>query len=261
MERKPEEYSSVQKAIEILLSFTASNQEIRTLDLSQRLNLHKSTVSRLLHILVHYKLLQQDTRSKKYVLGKSALDLGTAAQRYIDSQLIIAAQSCLTELRDRVGELVSLEVISGKSSTVVCHAASSLPVMVSSNVGQRLPIYAVAGAKSMLAFLPADEVDELIGRKKLTAYTPKTITDPKRLKLELEEIKIQGFSVDRGEYYSDVQAIGAPVFNADGRPVAAVVMPVPAYRMGSHLRSNGPVLIKKAAAEISAALFFDKKKT
>jgi len=260
MERKPEEYSSVQKAIEILLSFTASSQEVRTLDLSQRLNLHKSTVSRLLHILVHYGLLQQDNRTKKYVLGKSALDLGNAAQRYIDSQLIATAQASLNRLRDRLGELVSLEVISGKSSTVVCHAASTLPVLVSSNIGQRLPVYAVAGAKSILAFLPSDEVEELIGHKKLTAYTPNTITDPKRFKLQLEEIRKQGFSIDRGEYHSDVHAIGAPVFNADGKPVAAVVMPVPAYRMESHLRSDGPALIKKAAAEISATLFFGKKK-
>jgi IclR family acetate operon transcriptional repressor len=256
MTPKPEEYTSVQKAIEILLAFTASGQEVRTLELSQKLNLHKSTVSRLLHILVHYRLLQQDHRSKKYVLGKSALDLGTAAQRYIDSQLIIAAQSGLNELRDQVGELVSLEVISGKSSAVVCHAASTLPVMVSSNIGQRLPVYAVAGAKSILAFLPPGEVDELIGRRKLASFTPKTITDPRKLRLELKKIRQQGFSIDRGEYYTEVHAIGAPVFNADGRPIAAVVMPVPACRMASHLRSNGPALVKKTAAKISAALFF-----
>jgi DNA-binding IclR family transcriptional regulator len=130
------------------------------------LNLHKSTVSRSFDILVHYGLLQQDKRTKSYVLGKSALDLGLAAQRYIDSQLIAAAQSFLNELCDRLGELVSLEVISGKSSTVVCHAASTLPVRVSSNIGQRLPVYAMAGAKSILAFLPCEEVDELIGHKK-----------------------------------------------------------------------------------------------
>jgi IclR family acetate operon transcriptional repressor len=259
--RKPEEYSSVQKAIEILLSFPTSSQEVRTLELSQRLNLHKSTVSRLLHILVHYGLLQQDNRTKKYVLGKSALDLGIAAQRYIDSGLIATAQSCLNELRDRVGELVSLEVISGKSSTVVCHAASTLPVLVSSNIGQRLPVYAVAGAKSILAFLPRKELDELIGHKKLKPYTANTITDPGAFRLHLEEIRKQGFSIDRGEYLSDVHAIGAPVFNADGRPIAAVVMPVPAYRMESHLRSNGPVLVKKTAANISATLFFGKRKT
>ena len=260
MKRKPEEYTSVQKAIEILLSFTTSSQEVRTQDLSQRLNLHKSTVSRLLHILVHYKLLQQDHRSKKYVLGRSALDLGTTAQRYLDSQLFIAAQSCLNELRDRVGEHVSLEVISGKSSTVVCYAASTLPVMVSSNVGQRLPVYAVAGAKSILAFLDPEEVDRLVGHKKLTPFTANTITDPKRLRLELEEIRKQGFSVDRGEYYPDVHAIGAPVFNAAGKPVAALVMPVPAYRMQSHLESKGPALVMKAADRISAALLYGRKK-
>ena len=143
---------------------------------------------------------------------------------------------------------------------MVCYAASTLPVLVSSNIGQRLPVYAVAGAKAILAFLPQKELAELIGPKTLKPFTPRTITDPKAFRLHLEKIRREGFSIDRGEYYADVHAIGAPVFNADGRPIAAVVMPVPACRMASHLRSNGPALVKKTAAEVSATLFFGWKK-
>jgi DNA-binding IclR family transcriptional regulator len=253
--KKPEEYSSVQKAIEILLAFTTSNQEIGTLELSEKLHLHKSTVSRLLHILSHYELLRQDKKSKKYVLGRSAHDLGLAAKRYIDSQLIVAAQARLIELRDLLGEHVSFEVISGNSSTVVCHAASTLPVHVSADIGERLPIHAVAGAKSILAFLPPEEVDVLIGDK-LTSFTPNTITDPKAFKRHLKEIRKQGFAVDRGEYIPEVHAIGAPVFNSEGKPIGAVVLPSPAYRMESHLQSDTTALVKNTAAKISEGLFF-----
>ena len=256
--KKPEEYSSVQKAIEILLAFTKSSGEIGTLELGKKLHLHKSTVSRLLRILVHYELLQQDEKTKKYTLGRSALDLGTATKRYIDSQLIVAAQSFLNELRNHLGEHIALEVISGNSSTVVCHAASTLPVTVSTDIGQRLPVHAVVGAKSILAFLPADEVEELLDDK-LIRFTPDTITDLDKFKRHLKEIRKQGFAIDRGEYCPDVDAIGAPVFNADGRPVAAVVMPVPAYRMESHIKLKTVDLIKKTAAKISERLFFLEK--
>jgi IclR family acetate operon transcriptional repressor len=75
----------------------------------------------------------------------------------------------------------------------------------------------------------------------------------------LEEIRKQGYSLDRGEYYPDVHAIGAPVFNSDGRPVAAVVMPVPAFRMEVLLQSNGVALVKETASRISASLFFEDK--
>jgi IclR family KDG regulon transcriptional repressor len=258
MATKPEEYSSVQKAVEILLAFTEYNQEVGTLELSEKLGLHKSTVSRLLRLLSYYGLIQSNKKTKKYTLGKSALDLGMAAKRYIDSQLIVTAQSFLNELRDQLGEQVSLEVISGNSSTVVCHAASSLPVRVSSDIGRRLPIYAVAGAKAILAFLPPEELDELL-TDKFTAFTPNTITNPRKFRRHLEKTKKQGYSFDRGEYYPDVHAIGAPVFNSNGRPVAAVVMPVPAFRMEALLRSNGVALVKETAAKISASLFFDDK--
>ena len=255
MQNSPEKYSSVRKAIEILLSVSKSNQEIGTMELSEKLGLNKSTVSRLLRILTHYELLQQDKKTKKFTLGKSAFDLGMAAKRYIDSQLIVAAQSFLNELRNLVGELVALEVISGNTTTVVCHAASTLPVSVSTDIGQRLPVHAVAGAKSILAFLPPQEVDELIGNK-LTSFTPHTITDAKAFKRQLSDIRKKGFSIDRGEYYPDVKAIGAPVFNSDGRPIAAVVMPVPAYRMERHLKSDTVTLVKDIASKISARLFF-----
>ena len=105
-----------------------------------------------MRLLTHYDLLQQDKKTKKFALGKSTFDLGMAAKRYIDSHLIVAAQSLLNELRNEKGELVALEVLSGNTTTVVCHAASTLPVRVSTDIGQGLPLHAVAGGKSILAF-------------------------------------------------------------------------------------------------------------
>ena len=68
-----------------------------------------------------------------------------------------------------------------------------------------------------MLFLPFHKVDELIG-KKLASFTPNTITDPKIFKRQLKEIKKKGFSFDRGEYYPDVDAMAAPVFNSNGKP-------------------------------------------
>lgn len=256
MSKKPEEYTSVQKAIEILLAFVDASYEVGTVELSEKLGLHKSTVSRLMHLLNHYGLIQKNKKTKKYILGKSALDLGMTAKRYIDSQMIITAQTYLYELRDMFGEMVSLEVISGNSSTVVCHAESTLPVRVSTDIGRRLPVYAVAGAKAIVAFLPSQEIDELLTGK-LNAYTPNTITNPNKFRRHLQEIRTQGYSLDHGEYYADVHAIGAPIFNADRRPVAAVVMPVPAFRMDSVIQNNGVELVKQTAFKISSSLFFE----
>ena len=253
--KKPEEYSSVQKAIELLLDFTSSDQEIGTLELSEKLHLHKSTVSRLLRILTHYELLRQDRKTKKYTLGRSAIDLGLAAKRYIDSQLIVAAQPLMNELRNRLGELIAMEVLSGNSSTVVYHAASTLPVAVSTDIGLRLPIHAVAGAKAILAYLPPDTIEDLIGHK-LAPFTPNTITDRAEFKRHLKIIRDRGISFEHGEYYPDVHAMGAPVFNSSGKPIAAVVMPVPAYRMETHIQSNTADLVKETAAKISKRLLF-----
>ncbi len=103
MKRKPDDYSSVQKAIEILMAFTPHNQEMGTLELSQKLGFHKSSVSRLLGVLTYHCLLQQDPITKKYKLGKATADLGLAISRSHSTQLVSIAQPFIDRLRDSVG--------------------------------------------------------------------------------------------------------------------------------------------------------------
>ena len=85
-------------------------------------------------------------------------------------------------------------------------------------------------------------------------FTSKTITDPKAIKRKLKEIKRKGISLEQGELDEDVHIMAAPVFDHTRRPVAAVAIGVPAYRMKSHMRGNTMSLLKETAAKISARL-------
>jgi DNA-binding IclR family transcriptional regulator len=79
MNKKPDDYISVQKALEILLAFTPNNQEMGTMELSNKLGFHKSTVSRLLRVLTFYGFLQQDSKTKKIYAGQGG---GRYRKRY-----------------------------------------------------------------------------------------------------------------------------------------------------------------------------------
>ena len=104
------------------MAFTCHNQEIGTVELSEKLGYHKSTVSRLLHVLEKCWFLWQHPKTRNYHLGESAAEIGRTVIQSLGGHLITIAQPYIDDLRDSVGETVGLEVMSGKS-TIMAYSA------------------------------------------------------------------------------------------------------------------------------------------
>jgi DNA-binding IclR family transcriptional regulator len=244
VESKP---NSIEKAIEVLLAFIPRNQEMGTGEISQKLGLHKATASRILRTLTKKGLLQQDPDTKKFSLGPTASDMGHAYDNGMLYRLVKLAEPCIEDLRNTVGESSVLEILSGYSTVIGCIAEGPQRVHLAGTVGDRLPVHAAAGAKAILAFLPEDKVERLIGDD-LERFTPKTITDLDTFKLELEKIRRRGYSLDREGIDVGINAVGVPIFNHDDKPIAAVVVVGPSQRIKG--KSDSAVVMKaKAVAE------------
>ena len=96
------------------------------------------------------------------------------------------------------------------------------PVPLTVAPGQRMPLHAGAAGKTLLAHLPKDTVDRRLAGD-LTRYTPRTITDPRRLRSELARIRRQGWAQDRGEYSPSIHAFAAPILDRYGGHCGGVV--------------------------------------
>ena len=105
--------------------------------------------------------------------------------------------------------------------------------------GQRTPVHAGAAGKLLLAHLAAEELDFRLAQP-LAAYTPRTITEPRRLRAELARIRRAGWAQDRGESAPSIQAYAAPVADRDGRVVAAVSVPFLAGTPPARMEENPP---------------------
>lgn len=248
-------HRSVEKALEVLLAFVPNNKETGTIELSRKLGLHKSTISRILHVLMRYGFVQQDPKKKTFSLGKSAADLGQAVRQSLRGHLVLLAQPHLDRLRDLTGETIALEVLIGDSTILAYKADGPQAVRVSPSLGDRMPVHVAAGAKAILAFSPPEFVDSVLP-KELTRFTPNTITDPKVLKKRLAEFRELGVAFDRCERDIDVSVLAAPIFNHNKRPVAAVVCPIPAYRMNPDLEAALVPKLKETASLISKQLLY-----
>jgi IclR family transcriptional regulator, KDG regulon repressor len=129
-------------------------------------------------------------------------------------------------------------------------------VRMSSSIGRRAPAYCTAVGKAILAELPAAEVDVIINRSGLKTITKNTLTTPEALLAELKVIRERGFAIDDEENEVGVRCVGAAVRDYLGRPVAALSVSGPAFRV-----SKARVLIiakpvMRAAAALSAELGF-----
>ena len=250
-------HQSLERALSILLSFESQNKELGTVELSHKLDIHKSTISRLLMVLKNHGFIRQNPLSKKYYLGPSILRLSQSINRAFETNIVQIAKPFIDDTCETLKETVILEVNSGNSMVVVYIAEGLQPVRLAGNVGDRLPLHAAAGGKAFLAFCPEEQQNSLTDRN-LRGYTKNTITDHKEFLLRLTEIKKQGFAYDKEELGDGTWAIGAPILNYEGKPVASVVIAGPSQRMADiHKKSIIPVLLD-LARKISEQLYYKK---
>ena len=251
-EVKALDYSSVQKAIGILLSFIPENQATGTLQLSKSLGLNKSTVSRLIQVLVHYGLIRQDEKSRKYLLGQTAALLGRAVEASQRDRLVEFAKPQIEYLRDIIGESVCCEVIISGRNKVIAEAIGPPPLTVTFE--EYLPMHVTSGAKAILAFTDPEVVDNMINGE-FQKFTENTITNAKAFKDQLKEIKAQGIAYDHGEANQDVHGVSTPIFDDLKRPIAAISICVPSSRINKILNAQLVYELKQTAKRISEHLF------
>lgn len=239
------------------MAFMPHGREMGTLEISRKLGMHKSTVSRLIGVLTYHNLLKHNVETKKHMLGRVVADLGKIADLSFVNQIQTIAQPIMNELRDEVGESVALEVMSQDEVMVVSEAPGQSVVRVAFMVNDKVPLHVAAGAKAILAFSPPEFIDFCI-KGTLERYTPNTITDPELFKKRLKQIAEKGVAFDRGEYNEDVHSLGAPIFDYTKKPVAAIAICMIESRMKSLLKDNLVDLVKEAAAEVSAKIILSE---
>jgi IclR family pca regulon transcriptional regulator len=220
---EPRYSQSLERGLAILGCFTPKRPVLGIADIADDLGMSRSTTHRYVITLVALGYLEQGA-SRKYRLGLRVTDLGMSALNSIG--LRDHAHPYLEELRQRTSYTTSLSVLDGTDILYVDRVRSfrrgQSKIDLNLHAGSRLPAYATAMGKLLLANLPEPEQRELISQMELTERGPNTITSKKALRDELDEIHAAGFAVNDQELSSGLYAIAAPVRN-EARDVAAAV--------------------------------------
>lgn len=246
---------SVVHALDLLEEFRGTTDELGVTELSNRLNLHKNNVFRLLATLETKGYIEQNKATENYRLGIKALQLG---QTYIrQSGFLQQAKPVLQQLVAASGETAYVGILKGSEAVYIDAVESTQTVRVVNRIGQQVPIHATSVGKVQTAFLSEEELDRLLPGD-LKAYTPATVTDKKELKKALKKIEAQGFAIDNEEFEKDVRCVAAPVHDYTRKVIGAISISAPAYRMSDdRLRREIIPLLQQSAELLSRRLGYE----
>ncbi|RYE59931.1 MAG: IclR family transcriptional regulator, partial [Hyphomicrobiales bacterium] len=193
-------------------------------DLVSALQLPRTTIYRILNTLQLHDMVHRDDAGA-YALGSRLLTLAAhVASGAGQVDLVAIAQPVMDRLSGDVGEACKLTVIDKDGTLVIAAASARREYALSVTPGQRLAAHAGAAGKLLLAYLPEPDRKDWLSRP-MAAFTPRTLTDPKRLSSELTRIRRLGWSQDKGEGLASVLAYAAPIFDSRNQMIAALSIP------------------------------------
>lgn len=251
---RPEAQSirAVERAIALLRAFSPAAPALGVTDLARKLNLHKSTVHRLLATLGREGFVLQDAVTGRYRLGLPLLELGSLV--ITNMELRQMARPFIEEAHRACGETVHLAILDEGEVVYIDKIESTRQVRMYSQVGRRAPAHCTGLGKILLAALPAAVFDQVIQRRGLRAYTARTLTSPDAVRDHLAHVRQRGYAVDVGEHEELIRCAAAPVFDHTGHVVAAVSIAAVGVDVESTRFKEYVALVRNCARSISEAL-------
>ena len=219
--------NSVKTALRVLEA-VAAHQPAGLSDLTRRLGLPKSTVQRCLATLHEAGWIRPGGHElTRWVLTGRAFSVGSQVAN--TRNLREVALPALSDLQAYTLETIHLMVPDGVEMVLIERLDSAYELRTFKPLGSRAPLHATSNGKSVLAYLPPEEVEDYLSAC-LKPVTSQTLTDPGALRGQLAEIRTRGWAVNEGELHDGVTSIGAAIV-ADGRPVASLSISAPSSRL------------------------------
>jgi len=248
---KPSPYKIqvLDRALAVINAIAESKADATLAELSETVKLHKSTVHRILMILESYRVVDRDSQTGRYRLGLRLFELGSIAIGTFNIR--DRARRHLEKLLYEVDETIHLCVLDSGEVLYVDKFEPSRSVRMASRIGRRNAVHCTAVGKAMLSWLPDREVDDMLRSHGMARFTPNTITTPAELKVELQAILRRGYSIDNEEVEEGVRCVGAAVLDYASRPIAAISVSAPSFRLPPDKVAVVARLVTQAARDLS----------
>lgn len=245
---------SIERVFDIIELLSEEYKGIQLTEISRRLNLHKSTVYRLLNVLRKRGYIEKSEHNL-YRIGIQFIELSSI---YLNSvELKTEAEPYLRRLSQETSQTAFLAMIQECEVIYLDKFEQFRSLRKYSIIGRRRPSYCTSLGKAMLMDRNDEEISGLFEKKGLEKFTENTITDIPSLLEELHASRLRGWSFDNEEYEYGENCVGAPLYDYRGTAIAAISV---AWKKDSNIRPESySSLVVQTACEISKRLGFTGK--
>lgn len=211
---------TLDRALDIIELLSLEKNGIGVTEISHKLDLHKSTVHRLLNALAVRGYVEKEDRHSKYSLGLKFVEIGSHRLNHLE--LKIEASPSLRSLADRNRQPVHLAILSGNEVVYIEKIEPVANLRMYSQIGKRVPAYCSALGKSLLSEMKDDELKKLLCEIEFKPFTPKTHSTIDQLIADVDSVRQKGWSLDDEEHEPGIRCIASPVRDYTGKIIAAV---------------------------------------
>jgi DNA-binding IclR family transcriptional regulator len=243
-------HQSLQRAIAILREFSELEPALTVTEMSRRLGLHKSTVSRILATLHDEGMVWHNADTGRYSLGMAVVEMAGVALGQINVRA--AAMPHIERLVADVNETITVAVRSGQEAVTVAHLPSTHPIRHVVWIGRRMPLRTGVTGKVLLAAMHSRGEDwrALVG----IPEDDRPAEGETTLAADLAAVIKRGYGEESDEFEIGSSAIAAPVLDHTGAAVAAISISGPSARFGSEARDAAAPLLIETANKVATDL-------
>jgi DNA-binding IclR family transcriptional regulator len=189
-------------------------------DIARQAGLPHPTAHRLLAQLVEEGLIRRVEGDRRYALGALTFELGLAAAQQFEVRKLY--RPIVAQLARDSGDTAYLIMRSGAEAVCIDRRQGSSPIrVITLKIGSRRPLGVGAGGLAIIAALPAGDLEDVI-RSIAADLESNWHTSEPELREMIELIRRDGHTLIHNRVYQGVSALGQPIRDPSGRPVAAV---------------------------------------
>ena len=223
------------KAAQVLRTVCQSPTALTLKDITELCEIPKSTVYRYLYTMQKLDMIAHDPRSETYSPGFGLWWLMQTADPFANLRLVGRRQR--RKLMKRFNATVSLGVLTGSQILYLEIIECSRSLRMQAQPGARDEVHSTALGKALLAFRPRSQWDALIPEK-MVRRTANTIVVRRDLLENLEQVRRNGYAIERGENEDGASCIAAPIIDENGFSVASISVSLPTNQTSDALFSE-----------------------
>lgn len=251
VERDSNKSSTALRAFHVLETVANSSEPLGVAEVAQLTGLDRATCYRMLRTIEQAGYVVRDHATKSFRPSRRIISLAKHLLGDDESRMLVS--QTLKQISKVTGETSHYSEMDGDSAVLTQRSKGTQLVAVDFQIGERYPLHSTSVGKAILANQAESAITAYLDRP-LAQLTPRTITDPVRLRGELQKVRDTGISYDHCELAEGMNCVAIPVRGPGGTVLAGISISGPDSRFTDAKLHELAVTIRAHADALTRAL-------